>query len=139
MLTIPQAVSTRPLKKEDFEYWGNKEAIPVLASLRQAANYNSTTAVAADTNGLSTPTILWTSEDMPDRAVWLIQVQGCAIQKVDVGAGSAHYAYQRWASFYRDRTAPTTATQIVPEQGFNFGDATALLGTSTNAITLSVS
>lgn len=74
-LTVSPAVSDRPVSKDALEPWANREVRPVLARLREAANFvgMERNDVASVGDGASVQ--LWESEEMPEDATWALQAR----------------------------------------------------------------
>ena len=75
ILSVPFGVSRR-IVQEALDRWINQEAIPLLAQLRDVANYRTTQKVSrVSTAGTGTLTTVWTSPVMPRTGVWLVDAQ----------------------------------------------------------------
>lgn len=77
-LTVHPAVSSRPVTQQGLEAWANNEVSPVLARLREAANFVGVERTDVVTEGDAVPVQLWESEEMPTDATWAIQARVAA-------------------------------------------------------------
>lgn len=74
-LTVQPAVSDRPVKPDGVEPWANREVRPVLARLREAANFVGTERTDVTSLGDGEALHLWESDEMPQDATWAIQAR----------------------------------------------------------------
>lgn len=86
-----------PERPETINRFINKEALPLLRALRDAANLEARERVTVTTDGLGTYSRLWTSPEMPSNATWTIRasVAGTA----SAAGGVQHAGYLLGATF----------------------------------------
>lgn len=73
--TVPAAVSSRPVKKDDVEFWANKEVVPLLSQARTALNAEYVAPFSVQTDGDGNYVTAWTSDPMPTDSTWLIEAR----------------------------------------------------------------
>lgn len=74
-LTVQPAVSDRPVKPDAVEPWANREVRPVLARLREAANFVGTERTDVTSEGDGASLQLFESDEMPQDATWALQAR----------------------------------------------------------------
>lgn len=76
-LTIPTAVPSRevPTVLGKVVAWANKEVMPVLRQLRDAANLEAALGAEVTTGGGGAFAQLWVSDPMPTNRSWLVEVR----------------------------------------------------------------
>jgi hypothetical protein len=76
-LTVPTAVPTRevPTVLGKVVAWANKEVMPVLRQLRDAANLEGALGSEVTTGGAGTFGQLWQSDPMPTNSSWMIEAR----------------------------------------------------------------
>jgi hypothetical protein len=104
--TIDLQLSTRPLEKDDFASWANREAVPMLGRLRKFANQREQIQVVLATNSTGVFTTIW-AETMSDNVSWAVDAH--IIARATSG-GAARARYEIAGLFFRE--AGGAATQF---------------------------
>ena len=73
--TVPMAVSQSDVQADDVATWVNREARPLLSSLRAVQNTDYRASFEVVSAGTGVATTLWTSDDLPTNSVWLVEVR----------------------------------------------------------------
>jgi hypothetical protein len=89
--TVTQAVSDRPVDQEDLVDWVNREATPVLAQLRKAANAVGSYQATGRTTGGGGYLTIWTSPELPADATWCVGGSVAAMAAAPGGGERAAY------------------------------------------------
>ncbi len=96
--TVPQAVSARGVKAEQFEDWAKKEANPTMRALYLFANQRYSTAQSLTTSASGAYAAIWT-DDIPDNSSWIVEAH--VVGRATAG-GAARAGYKIAALFYRE-------------------------------------
>lgn len=71
--TILNGVNTRAVTEDGLVEWVNREAVPLLQSLRGASNYWSKFNFSVDTLGDGVATEIWESDELPTSGIWVVK------------------------------------------------------------------
>lgn len=74
-LTVQTAVSDRPVETPALEPWVNREARPVLARLREAANFTGRERQEVVSAATGAATQIWESSELPQNCSWSIEAR----------------------------------------------------------------
>lgn len=110
--TVTAPVSDRGVSEDSVIPWVNREAIPVLRQLRQAANYASCERQEADSAGDGNYVTVWTSPAMPTDATWQVTAHVVGVS-ISGAAQRASYMLVRAVESTAGTVAAIAATTTI--------------------------
>lgn len=136
--TVATSLSTRTGDKDKTAEYVGRELANVVKQAREILNFEVTTKHSGESDGAGTDLVLWTSEEMPRNATWLVRIRVAAHPTTEQ-ASSIGAAYD--LRFTRTRYADGSVTVLGSDSSTQWESNAAFsatLATSGGSITLTV-